>query len=102
MICEFKNIPLNYLNLNSLENIFIESSLIIFKENDNSIEFSSDMILKINKFILNNISLKNNIINNDLWKLKYHDMYENFKTIICSITNIIFKCQCRPQKSSCI
>jgi len=72
-ICEFKNIPLNYLNLNSLENIFIESSLIIFKENDNSIEFSSDMILKINKFILNNISLKNNIINNDLWKLKYHD-----------------------------
>ena len=49
---EFKNIPLNYLNLNSLENIFIESSLIIFKENDNSIEFSSDMILKINKFYI--------------------------------------------------
>ena len=75
-ICEFKNIPSNYIDFDKLEYLFIQSSLIIFKDSNNSIEANSEIVSKINTFLLDNYnnSSKNSVKNDDVWKQKYHDI----------------------------
>lgn len=92
-ICEFKNIQVKSLDFNKLEYLFIESSLIIFKDTNNSIEVNSEIITKINNFLHDNYNIllnKNLIQNNDLWKQKYHDIcIKIFDTLISSSKEII-------------